>query len=65
MPDRYDLAAEGRYCSYEVRRLLIGDYLAAYHVDESSQVVTVLSFRHGSRLPRPSDLPDDPQAPTG
>lgn len=59
MPDRYDTAEDGIYCSYEVRRLLVGEYLVLYHVEEANRRVAVLNFRHGSKLPRVSDLPDD------
>lgn len=62
MPNRYEPAEEGKGRSYEVRRLVIGDYLALYHLDESGRIVSILSFRHGSRLPRHSDLPEDPPA---
>lgn len=60
MPTRFALAGEAAKCSYEVRRLLIGKYIALYHVDEVAEIVHVLAFRHGARLPRPEDLPKDP-----
>jgi plasmid stabilization system protein ParE len=60
MPTRFAIASEGARCSYKVRRLLIGKYIALYHVDENTETVHVLAFRHGARLPRPEDLPKDP-----
>lgn len=60
MPDRYELAEESRIRSYAIHRLIIGNYLALYHIVASTRVVRVIGFRHGSRLPRPDDLPGDP-----
>lgn len=57
MPDRYELAKENAGYDYDIYRLLIGSYIAAYTVDESAAVVYLLGFRHGSRLPRPSGNP--------
>ncbi|TWT96606.1 Plasmid stabilization system protein [Botrimarina colliarenosi] len=59
-PTKFQIAAEQVYCDYEVRRVLIGKYLALYHVDETALIVKVLSFRHGARLPQPEDLPNEP-----
>src|SRR5438874_866425 len=63
MPARHNLAAEDAFKPYEVRRALAGDYLVLFTIDEPVRKVWVISFRHGSRLPRPNDLPDAP--PTG
>lgn len=56
-PSRCELAAENSYRDYEIRRLRIGRYLALYTIDETKQIVYVIGFRHGARLPRPDELP--------
>jgi plasmid stabilization system protein ParE len=56
-PRRFELAEENAHRDYEIRRKLIGKYLALYTVDDESHVVRVIGFRHGSRLPRPDELP--------
>ena len=57
MPQRCGLAPENGHRPYEIRRLLIGQYLALFTIDEGKRVVHVIGFRHGHRLPRLSDLP--------
>jgi len=44
--------------AYEIRRLLIGDYILLYTIVEETRTVWVIGFRHGSRLPRPDNLSD-------
>jgi mRNA-degrading endonuclease RelE of RelBE toxin-antitoxin system len=56
MPGRHNLAPESAYKSYEVRRVIVGDYLILFTIDEPASTVWVIGFRHGSRLPRPGDL---------
>jgi plasmid stabilization system protein ParE len=58
-PLRHEFAPENSYRSYDIRRLIIGNYLALYTIDEAKQTVHVIGFRHGARLPRPNDLPRD------
>ncbi len=58
MPNRHNLAPENDYKPYEVRRALVGDYLVLFTIDNSAGKVWVIGFRHGSRLPRPDELPD-------
>lgn len=60
-PNRYSLAEEDRYRDYKIRRQVIGNYLVLYTVDEEAAKVHVVGFRHGHRLPRPSELPQDLQ----
>ena len=62
LPDRYERAQESTRLDYVARRLLIGKYVAYYHVDEGDKVVRILGFRHGARMPRRGDLPDRPDA---
>jgi toxin ParE1/3/4 len=62
MPARHILAAEDAFKPYEVRRALVGEYLVLFTIDEPARKVWVIGFRHGSRLPRPNDLPDAPPA---
>lgn len=63
MPRRYGIADEQIYVAYELRRLIIGNYLALYHVDDELRVVRILSFRHGAKLPLVDELPDRPDNP--
>jgi len=60
MPHRCALAPENAHRPYEIRRLLIGQYLALFTIDEEKRAVHVIGFRHGYRLPRPADLPANP-----
>jgi len=59
MPQRCVLAPENAHRPYEIRRLLIGQYLALFTIDEEKRAVHVIGFRHGHRLPRPGDLPTE------
>jgi mRNA-degrading endonuclease RelE of RelBE toxin-antitoxin system len=65
MPKRHSLATESAYKSYEVRRILVGDYHILFNIDDAAATVWVIGFRHGSRLPRPTDLPSEPPKGTG
>jgi plasmid stabilization system protein ParE len=58
MPERHARAAEDAFKPYEVRRALVGQYLILFTIDETQHKVSVIGFRHGSRMPRPDDLPD-------
>jgi len=57
-PHRHGLAEENQYRSFELRRQIIGNYLAIYAVDDAKRLVSVVGFRHGRRLPRSEDLPE-------
>jgi hypothetical protein len=59
MPRRHILAPEDSYKSYEVRRVLVGDYFILFTVDDDQREVWVIGFRHGGRMPRPDDLPNE------
>jgi mRNA-degrading endonuclease RelE of RelBE toxin-antitoxin system len=56
MPSLHNLAPENAFVSYEMRRALVGDYMILFTIDDDKHRVTVIGFRHGSRLPRPDDL---------
>jgi plasmid stabilization system protein ParE len=56
-PRRCPLAPENDFRDYEIRRLLIGDYFLLFTVVDGDQTVWAIGFRHGSRLPRPDELP--------
>lgn len=56
-PRRFELAEEDAHRNYEIRRLVIGSYVAIYTVDDLAQAVKIIGFRHGARLPRPDTLP--------
>ena len=58
-PRRFGLAEEDSYRNYAIHRLILGNYLALYAVDDEARIVRVIGFRHGKRLPRPNDLSDD------
>lgn len=58
-PRRFALAEEDAHRSYEIRRLIFGNYLALYTIDDVRKTVKVVGFRHGARLPRPDELPPD------
>ena len=58
LPSRHNLAPENAFKTYEVRRVLVGDYLVLFTIDEGAYKVWVIGFRHGRRLPRPDALPD-------
>lgn len=62
MPNRHNVAPESTYKAYEVRRALVGNYLILFTIDEPMHKVWVIGFRHGSRLPRPDELPHSPPA---
>ena len=59
-PHRFVLGEENEYRDYEIRRKLIGRNLALHTIDEEAKVVRIIHFRHGSRLPRPGELPGEP-----
>jgi plasmid stabilization system protein ParE len=58
MPERHGLAAEDEFKPYEVRRVLVGNYLILFTIEKKARKVWVIGFRHGSRLPRPGELPE-------
>jgi len=57
-PRRFVFAEENKYRNYEIHRQIIGQYLALYTVDDETEVVQIIGFRQGNRLPRPDELPD-------
>jgi plasmid stabilization system protein ParE len=57
MPQRCGLAPENAHRPYEIRRLLIGQYVALFTIVEDKRAVHVVGFRHGHRFPRLGDLP--------
>lgn len=51
-PHRYPVAElESVICGIQLRKVVFGDYLAFYHVDDDNRIVQLLGFRHGARLP--------------
>lgn len=56
MPRRYPLAeAMSRAFGAEVHRLLRGDYVLFFRVDDATAMVDLLAFRHGRQAP-PSEI---------
>ncbi len=51
-PLRYPIAEpESTVEGAEVRRIVFGDYLLFYHVDEKREQVFLLGFRHSAKAP--------------
>ncbi len=61
-PRRAGKAEEDAYVEYEVRRLVIGTHLLLFTIDDDRQKVWIIGLRHGHRLPRPGDLPVEPDS---
>jgi plasmid stabilization system protein ParE len=60
MPRRWNIAAEDKHrAKYEIRKLIYGDYLVLFMVNDERRMVSVIGFRHGSRRPRSEDLPPE------
>jgi plasmid stabilization system protein ParE len=58
-PRRASKAAEDAFVEYEVRQLVVGKHLQLFSVDVDRRLIRIIGLRHGHRLPRPKDLPDD------
>ena len=51
-PTRFPIAElESMIAGLELRRVVFGNYLAFYHVDDVKYEVQLLGFRHSARLP--------------
>lgn len=57
------LAIENEFRPYEIRKLIHGRHQILFTIDDESRTVYVIGCRHGMRLPRPDDLPDDAPDP--
>ncbi|MBI5850364.1 MAG: type II toxin-antitoxin system RelE/ParE family toxin [Planctomycetes bacterium] len=57
-PRRFARADEAALVDYEIRRAVVGQHLLLFTVDDSCRQVTVIGFRHGHRLPRSDELPE-------
>lgn len=60
MPHRCALAEEGGYRPFEIRKLVHGEYLILFTIDNERQTVFVIGVRHGMRQARPNERPEDP-----
>ncbi len=58
-PRRAAKAAEDAYVEYEVRQLVVGSHLLLFTIDDDRRKVWIVGLRHGHRLPRPDELPQD------
>lgn len=58
-PGRGPKAQEDAYVRYEVRQLIVGNHLVLFTIDEEDRKVWIIGFRHGHRLPRPTELPGE------
>ena len=56
-PRRCPQAPENAFRPYEVRKLNVGDYMLLFTVVDTTRMVWVIGFRHGSRKPREDTLP--------
>lgn len=61
-PRKTALAEEDAYVEYEVRQLVVGRHLLLFTVDEARRRIWIIGLRHGYRLPRPGELPQNPAA---
>ena len=59
LPRRAAKAQEDEFLAYEVRQLVVGSHLLLFTIDDDQRKVWVIGLRHGHRLPRPEDLPED------
>ena len=59
LPNRCPLAPENEFRDYTIRMLIVDRCLFLYSVLEQHKTVRVIAFRHGSREPRPEELPAD------
>jgi len=51
IPGRYPIdAEESRRRGHSVRKLIFGDYIIRYRIDERRRRVDVMTFIHGSRI---------------
>jgi toxin ParE1/3/4 len=55
-PHRCQFAPENELTPYEVRMRRVGDYLLLFTINEATNTVHIISFRHGRKLPL-TDLP--------
>lgn len=56
-PRGCNIAEEDREFPYEVRKLIVGEYLVLFRIDDEASRVIVIGLRHGARLPfGPTDL---------
>jgi len=60
MPRRCPRALEDVLFQYEIRAMLVGQFVLLFTVAEDTKTVWIISARHGPRLPRPEELPLDP-----
>ncbi len=59
LPRRAAKAHEDEFVAYEVRQLVVGSHLLLFTIDDEQRKVWVVGLRHGRRLPRPEELPED------
>jgi plasmid stabilization system protein ParE len=59
MPHRCPRAIEDAFFPYEVRAMVIGQFVLQFTVVEDTKTVWVVGARHGRQLPRPGHLPVD------
>lgn len=51
-PNRCPIAEkESEIKGFTIRKLIFGDYITCFQVNEKQKCVEVLSFRHGAKLP--------------
>ena len=62
MPHRFAIATEDAWCDYEVRRLVVGQFVIFFTIVDETRSVWVIHARHGSQLSEPEDFPRDPRS---
>lgn len=55
-PRRAVVAEENAFVDYEVRQLPVGSHLLLFTIDDETQVIQIIGFRHGCRLARAGDM---------
>ncbi len=58
MPHRFGFTQENHFRDYEIRAMPIGNYIALFTIDEESEKVWVIGFRHGHQQARSQGLPE-------
>jgi plasmid stabilization system protein ParE len=54
MPRRHPIAHDlSESLGFEVHRLIVGEYLLFFRVDDTAELVDVLRFRHAAQRPLP------------
>lgn len=56
-PESAELAEESIAFDFEIRKLLVGNYLVLYRINHDKRQVIIVGFRHGAKLNTDFDDP--------